>query len=138
MIPNLSRALFRTSLRFSTITVYFKDPPTAEEPQTHKVEAPVGSTLLEVAHENHIDLEGACDGSCACSTCHVIVDPEWFDKLDEAEEDEEDMLDLAYGLTDTSRLACQIEITQELDGLSVSLPSATRNMYVDGYVPEPH
>ena len=61
----------------------------------HEVEAPVGLSVLEIAHRNNINLEGACEGSLACSTCHVIVDPAWFDKLDEVKEDEEDMLDRA-------------------------------------------
>ncbi len=94
------------------------------------IEAPVGISLLEVAHQNNIDLEGACEGSLACSTCHVIVDEQWFEALPEATEDEEDMLDLAFGLTNTSRLGCQIKVTPELDGLTVRLPSATRNMNV--------
>jgi 2Fe-2S ferredoxin len=88
-------------------------------------------SVLEVAHKNGIDLEGACEGSLACSTCHVVVDKEWFDKLDEASEEEEDMLDLAFGLTHTSRLGCQIKMSDELDGLKVTLPAATRNMLVD-------
>ena len=93
-----------------------------------EVEAPLGLSVLEIAHRNNIDLEGACEGSLACSTCHVIVDPEWYDLLKDASEDEEDMLDLAFGLTQTSRLGCQIIITEELDGLTVRLPQATRNM----------
>jgi 2Fe-2S ferredoxin len=96
-----------------------------------EVDAPVGLSVLEIAHRNGIDLEGACEGSLACSTCHVIVDPEDYERLNEATEDEEDMLDLAFGLTHTSRLGCQIIITEELDGLTVTLPSATRNMMVD-------
>jgi 2Fe-2S ferredoxin len=84
--------------------------------------------VLEIAHRNGIDLEGACEGSLACSTCHVIIDAEWYDLLKEASEDEEDMLDLAFGLTRTSRLGCQIIITEELDGLTVSLPAGSRNM----------
>jgi 2Fe-2S ferredoxin len=91
-------------------------------------EAPVGLSLLEVAHRNKIDLEGACEGSLACSTCHVVVEPDWYDLLPDATEDEEDMLDLAFGLTRTSRLGCQIIITKELDGLTVRLPAGTRNM----------
>ncbi|MEO3433685.1 ferredoxin family 2Fe-2S iron-sulfur cluster binding protein [Inquilinus sp. CAU 1745] len=94
----------------------------------HEIEAPVGLSLLEVAHENDIDIEGACEGSLACSTCHVIVDPSWFQKLDEIKEDEEDMLDLAFGLTKTSRLGCQIIVTEDLDGLTVTLPAGTNNM----------
>jgi ferredoxin, 2Fe-2S len=93
-----------------------------------EVEAPLGLSVLEIAHRNGIDLEGACEGSLACSTCHVIVDPEWYDLLKEATEDEEDMLDLAFGLTRTSRLGCQIIITEELDGLTVTLPAGSRNM----------
>ena len=96
-----------------------------------EVDAPVGLSVLEIAHRNNLDLEGACEGSLACSTCHVIVDPEWYEILPAAKEDEEDMLDLAFGLTHTSRLGCQIIITEELDGLTVSLPAGTRNMMQD-------
>src|SRR3990167_10710038 len=92
------------------------------------VEAPVGLSVLEIAHRNKVDLEGACEGSLACSTCHVIVEPEWYDLLSIATEDEEDMLDLAFGLTQTSRLGCQIIMRPELDGLVVRLPAATRNL----------
>jgi 2Fe-2S ferredoxin len=93
-----------------------------------EVAAPLGLSVLEVAHRHGVDIEGACEGSLACSTCHVIVDPEWYDLLTEASEDEEDMLDLAFNLTKTSRLGCQIVITEELDGLTVQLPAATRNL----------
>ena len=93
-----------------------------------EVDAPLGLSVLEIAHKNDIDIEGACEGSLACSTCHVVVDPEWYELLKEASEDEEDMLDLAFGLTATSRLGCQIIITEELDGLVVKLPSSTRNL----------
>ena len=92
------------------------------------VDAPVGLSVLEIAHKNDIDLEGACEGSLACSTCHVIVEPEWYDLLADATEDEEDMLDLAFGLTKTSRLGCQIIMSEELDGLTLKLPAGTRNM----------
>jgi 2Fe-2S ferredoxin len=95
------------------------------------VDAPIGLSVLEIAHRNNIDLEGACEGSLACSTCHVIIDPEWYETLPDASEDEEDMLDLAFGLTRTSRLGCQIIITEELDGLTVSVPPGTRNMMVN-------
>jgi 2Fe-2S ferredoxin len=91
-----------------------------------EVEAPVGLSVLEVAHKHDVDIEGACEGSLACSTCHVIVDPDWFGKLAKPTEDEEDMLDLAFGLEKTSRLGCQIVITEALDGLTVKLPSAVR------------
>ena len=96
-----------------------------------EVDAPIGLSLLEIARRNDIDIEGACEGSLACSTCHVVVDKDWFDKLSPASEDEEDMLDLAFGLTHTSRLGCQIRMSDALDGLVVKLPAATRNMMVD-------
>jgi 2Fe-2S ferredoxin len=87
-----------------------------------EVEAPIGHTLLQVAHMHKIDLEGACDHSLACATCHIIVDPQWFDVLPEAKTDELDMLDLAPNLAKTSRLGCQILMREEYDGLTVSLP----------------
>jgi len=96
-----------------------------------EVDAPEGLSVLEIAHRNGVDLEGACEGSLACSTCHVIVDKEFYAKLEDASEDEEDMLDLAFGLTHTSRLGCQIVMCEELSGLRVTLPAATRNMMVD-------
>lgn len=92
------------------------------------VDAANGLSLLEVAHRNNVDIEGACEGSLACSTCHIIVESDWFDALPAATEDEEDMLDLAFGLQKTSRLGCQIIVSDELDGLVVSLPPATRNI----------
>ena len=96
-----------------------------------EVSTAVGDSVLDVARENNIAIEGACEGSMACSTCHVIVDKSWYRKLEKLSEDEEDMLDLAFGLTRTSRLGCQIEITEELDGLVVALPKETRNMLLD-------
>lgn len=87
-----------------------------------EVDAPVGLSVLEIAHKNNIDLEGACEGSLACATCHVVVDAAWWDKLKSAAEEEEDMLDMAFGLEKTSRLGCQIIMTEELDGLIVRLP----------------
>tara|TARA_A100001037_G_scaffold277941_1_gene278462 strand:+ start:3509 stop:3832 length:324 start_codon:yes stop_codon:yes gene_type:complete len=96
-----------------------------------KVEAPIGDSVLEIAHANDIDIEGACEGCMACSTCHVIVDKDWYRKLPVASEDEEDILDLAFGLTRTSRLGCQVLITEGFDGLRVSLPGETRNMMMD-------
>jgi len=93
-----------------------------------EVDAPLGLSVLEIAHQHGVDIEGACEGSLACSTCHVIVDAAWYPKLSKATEDEEDMLDLAFGLTGTSRLGCQIVMTPALDGLRVKLPASTRNM----------
>ena len=94
-------------------------------------EAAVGTRLLEAGQNAGMPLEGTCEGQMACSTCHVIVTPEWFGKLAPASDDEEDMLDLAFGLTHTSRLGCQIRMSEALDGLVVRLPAATRNMMVD-------
>lgn len=95
------------------------------------VDAPNGVSVMEIAHKNGVPLEGACEGSLACSTCHVVVDEAFYGKLKTATEDEEDMLDLAFGLTHTSRLGCQIIMSDALDGLRVMLPAATRNMMVD-------
>lgn len=94
----------------------------------HEVEAEDGLRLLEVAQNDGQPLEGTCEGQMACSTCHVIVDPEYFPLLPRAAEEEEDMLDLAVGAVRTSRLACQILLTPELDGLVVRMPSGHRDM----------
>ena len=93
-----------------------------------EVDAPNGLSVLEIAHKHKVDIEGACEGSLACSTCHVIVAGDWHKKLKTATEDEEDMLDLAFGLTETSRLGCQIVMSDALDGLVVALPSSVNNM----------
>jgi 2Fe-2S ferredoxin len=93
-----------------------------------EVDAPLGLSVLEIAHKHDVDIEGACEGSLACSTCHVIVEGDWFGRLGTPTEDEEDMLDLAFGLEKTSRLGCQIVMTPELDGLVVRLPAGSRNM----------
>ena len=90
-----------------------------------------GESLLDVAHNNGVDLEGACESSLACSTCHCILENGIFDSLEEPCEEEEDLLDLAYGLTHTSRLGCQVAVTRDMDGMTIKLPSATRNFYVD-------
>eukprot|EP01103_Thecamoeba_quadrilineata_P016473 TRINITY_DN5517_c0_g1_i1.p1 TRINITY_DN5517_c0_g1~~TRINITY_DN5517_c0_g1_i1.p1 ORF type:complete len:171 (+),score=19.23 TRINITY_DN5517_c0_g1_i1:68-580(+) len=98
----------------------------------------VGDNVLYLAHRFGIDLEGACEASLACSTCHVIVDDEHFDLLEDPKEAEEDMLDLAPGLTTTSRLGCQIILEKKHEGMVLRLPAITRNFYVDGHVPKPH
>ena len=92
-----------------------------------EVDAPLGLSVLEIAHKHGVDIEGACEGSLACSTCHVVVDAGWYGKLADATEDEEDMLDLAFDLQETSRLGCQIIMTEALDGLVVKLPAGSRN-----------
>ncbi|WP_294253738.1 2Fe-2S iron-sulfur cluster-binding protein [uncultured Sphingomonas sp.] len=93
-----------------------------------EVQAPPGARLLEVAQNAGQPLEGTCEGQMACSTCHVIVAPADFDRLPPASEAEEDMLDLAMGAVRTSRLACQILLTEALDGLTVRMPNAHRDM----------
>jgi len=92
-----------------------------------EVDAPLGLSVLEIAHRHDVDIEGACEGSLACSTCHVIVDASWFGKLATPTEDEEDMLDLAFDLQETSRLGCQLIMTEKLDGLVVKLPAGSRH-----------
>ncbi|KAJ7594099.1 ferredoxin [Mycena floridula] len=111
------------------IKIHFKD---SKGNLLKTIEANDGDDVLSIAHEHDIDLEGACEGSVACSTCHIILPPEYYDMLPEPDDDENDMLDMAFGLTDTSRLGCQVKLSKELDGVTVFLPSATRNMFVDG------
>lgn len=93
-----------------------------------EVEARVGDTLLDVAHRHGIDIEGACEGCMACATCHVIVEPAFFDLLEDPSDEEEEMLDLAPGVTETSRLGCQVVMTEVLDGLVVRLPVVVNNL----------
>mmetsp|Transcript_27417 Transcript_27417/g.81708 ORF Transcript_27417/g.81708 Transcript_27417/m.81708 type:complete len:182 (-) Transcript_27417:59-604(-) len=102
------------------------------------VSVPSGTSVLEAAHMNEVDLEGACEASLACSTCHVIVPQDVYDAIPEATEKEEDLLDLAPCLTPTSRLACQVVVNEDLQGVEVELPQMTLNFYVDGHVPTPH
>jgi len=92
-----------------------------------EVEALAGSVLLDVAQRAGQPLEGACEGQMACSTCHVIVDPNDFERLPPASEEEDDLLDLAWGVMRTSRLACQIMLTDELDALTVKMPGGFHN-----------
>lgn len=124
----------------STVNVTFIN---ADESQT-QIKARVGESLLQAAHRTGIEMEGACEGVCACSTCHIILEQKLYDDiLDSMEdgalkEDEEDMLDMAFGLSHTSRLGCQIIVTDGMDGSVFALPKATRNFYVDGHKPKPH
>lgn len=123
-----------------TVDVTFVNP---DDTRT-TVSARVGETLLQAAHRTGIEMEGACEGVCACSTCHVILEQELYDRvLEDTDdgamgEDEEDMLDMAFGLSHTSRLGCQITLTEYMDGGVFTLPKATRNFYVDGHKPKPH
>ncbi len=100
------------------------------DPRGHRVEAEAesGDNLLRLGQAKGLPLEGTCEGQMACSTCHVIVAPEWFDRLPSASEDEDDMLDLAAGACRTSRLSCQIELTSELDGLAARVPAEAHDM----------
>ncbi|BHF77400.1 2 iron, 2 sulfur cluster binding [Sparganum proliferum] len=103
-----------------------------------QINGKVGDNLLYLARFHKIDMEGACEASLACSTCHVYVNEKFFNRLPPALDGEEDMLDLAVFLKPNSRLGCQIILSKELDGLEVELPPATRNFYVDGHKPEAH
>ena len=85
------------------------------------IDAIPGSTVMEVAREHDLPMLAACGGSLACASCHVIVDEAWFEKLGELSEEEEDLLDTAHGLTHTSRLSCQIKVSDNIDGLVVNL-----------------
>ena len=108
----------------SKVTVTFVHADGREQ----RVETQPGVTVLQLAHELGFEMEGACEGNMACSTCHVIIDKAHFDRLPEASEDEEEMLDLALGLTATSRLGCQVVIDKSVDGLVLHLPKESRNM----------
>lgn len=94
------------------------------------VEAEANRTLLHIGQANGIAMEGICEGTMACSTCHVIVDPAWFDRLPTAGEEEYDILDLCLNLSRTSRLGCQLVLTEELDGLVVNLPAESHNLLI--------
>ena len=93
-----------------------------------EVDAQVGRSLLQIAHENGIDIEGACEGVMACSTCHLIIDSNWVEKLPRASDEESQMLDLTWGRKKNSRLGCQIKVTNQLNGLIVSIPIENTNL----------
>ena len=88
----------------------------------HEIEAEEGTTLMEIGRDANLGIEGTCGGSLSCATCHVVVDPEWYEKTGSPDSDEEDMLDLAFGLEPTSRLGCQIRLDESLNGLKVRIP----------------
>jgi ferredoxin len=92
------------------------------------VRAQEGKKVLDVALDHNIDIEGACGGELACSTCHVILTKELYDRLPPKTEEESDMLDLAWGLTDTSRLCCQLTVTKELEGANFIVPDETNEI----------
>uniref|UniRef100_A0A1A9W4C0 2Fe-2S ferredoxin-type domain-containing protein n=1 Tax=Glossina brevipalpis TaxID=37001 RepID=A0A1A9W4C0_9MUSC len=103
-----------------------------------EVKGKVGDNILYLAHRYEIEMEGACEASLACTTCHVYVKDNFLDKLPPAEEKEEDLLDMAPFLRENSRLGCQIILNKDMDGIELELPKATRNFYVDGHKPKPH
>lgn len=103
-----------------------------------KVRGKVGDNVLYLAHRYGIEMEGACEASLACTTCHVYVLEKYLEKLPEPEEKEDDLLDMAPYLKENSRLGCQIVLTKDLEGIELQLPKATRNFYVDGHTPKPH
>ncbi|MBM3635577.1 MAG: (2Fe-2S)-binding protein [Alphaproteobacteria bacterium] len=87
------------------------------------VEAEPGSTVMEAAIKNGVPgIEAECGGACACATCHVYIEPEWQEKVGPPSSMEEDMLDFAFDVRPNSRLACQIQVKAELDGLTVRTP----------------
>lgn len=106
--------------------------------QRISIKGKVGDNVLYLAHRHNIDMEGACEASLACTTCHVYVKDDFLDALPEASEKEDDLLDMAPFLRENSRLGCQIVLTKAMDGLELTLPAATRNFYVDGHKPKPH
>ncbi|XP_016934958.2 adrenodoxin-like protein 1, mitochondrial [Drosophila suzukii] len=103
-----------------------------------QVQGKVGDNVLYLAHRHGIEMEGACEASLACTTCHVYVQHDFLEKLKDAEEKEDDLLDMAPFLRENSRLGCQILLDKSMDGMELVLPKATRNFYVDGHKPKPH
>ena len=97
-----------------------------------------GEHLLALAHRYDIDMEGACDASLACTTCHVYIQPEYVSAIPASSEEEEDLLDLAPFLESNSRLGCQVLLSRDMKGMVVTLPKVTRNFYVDGHIPKAH
>ena len=112
----ISRVRWHTNTIPNTpaVNITFQYPSSREDGKTVNATAHVGENILQVAKRYDIELEGACEGVCACSTCHVILENDVYDKLEEPVEDEEDMLDMAFGLTATSRLGCQVEVNSHL------------------------
>lgn len=103
-----------------------------------EVRGKIGDNVMYLAHRYGVEMEGACEASLACTTCHVYVQHDYLNLLKEPEEKEEDLLDMAPFLKENSRLGCQIILTKEMDGMELKLPKATRNFYVDGFKPAPH
>ncbi|KAF3912895.1 Adrenodoxin [Arthrobotrys entomopaga] len=144
IIPSTPTILFRTFTSTPTRQHGHITPPkpgeelhvtfVTKEGNEYTFEVSEGDNLLDIGQAHDLEMEGACGGSCACSTCHVIVEDQGvYDLLEEPDDDENDMLDLAFGLTETSRLGCQVKMKKEIDGLKVRLPSMTRNMQASDF-----
>nr|CAG4644400.1 EOG090X0GMO [Lepidurus arcticus] len=146
--PTIFLKLFHTTIRQQSGDYEWEDPKSEDEVvnviyidkkgNRHPVRGKVGDNAMYLAHRYGIELEGACEASLACSTCHVYVDEDHFRKLNPPVEEEDDMLDMAAFLKANSRLSCQISLTKDLEGMELTLPQGTRNFYVDGHVPKPH
>ncbi|CAJ0929618.1 unnamed protein product, partial [Mesorhabditis belari] len=141
------RSIHRTNL-FLSGDYEMQDPKSEEEVVNityvlrdgteKRIRGKIGDNVMYLAHRHGIELEGACEASLACSTCHVYVDEPFVNRLKNPVEEEEDMLDMAPALQPNSRLSCQIILSKELEGIKVTLPKITRNFYCDGHVPKPH
>lgn len=118
----LSERLFSSSANIETVKITYIDPSGKE----HIVNAEIGRNLMDTAHDNNIELEGACGGELACSTCHLVFEKDVYDTLPPKADEEEDMLDLAFELTETSRLGCQIKVCKGFEGIRIRIPD-------DGY-----
>ena len=97
--------------------IFVKD----REGKSHKLRADAGSTIMEIIRDAGLEIEAACGGCCACATCHVYVDENWHNKLKSRDEDEESMLDQAFYVTNASRLSCQLEFEDKIDGIKLTL-----------------
>ena len=87
----------------------------------HELEGDSNSTLMEILRDADLDIEAACGGCCACATCHVYINDQWLEKISPKDDDEESMLDQAFDVRNTSRLSCQISLSEELDGMELEL-----------------
>ena len=94
---------------------------TDREGKRYELEGDSNSTLMEILRDAGLDIEAACGGCCACATCHVYVNDKWLDKINPKDDDEESMLDQAFDVKETSRLSCQISLSDDLDGIEVEL-----------------
>ena len=94
---------------------------TNRDGKKHEIDADPNFTLMEAIRDKGFDIEASCGGCCACATCHVYIDEKWKTRITKLNDDEESMLDLAFDVRDNSRLSCQIELSDELDGLELEI-----------------